>query len=425
MTHPFPNAREQRLEDLDFTKIVRPGDTVMWSQGTGEPTLLLRRLMEQRHAIGPFSIFLGGSYSDTIRPEHGDVVSMTGVGAVGTNRTLCDAGLMKVVPCHLSALPRYLETGLIKIDVLLMQFGPEDADGKPSPGAVNAYAQYALPRCRVAIAEINAIAPRTRGPAVDPERFASFVRTESPVIDLPAPKPAAVELAVARNVAEFVADGDIVQAGIGTIPNALLAILGERRRMGYHAGIAGDALVPLIETGAIDNSTKSNYRGVSVTGALAGTKRLYDFASDNPDIVLAPVAYTHMQETLRSLVNLVAINSAVEVDLLGQANSEMAGRRYVGTVGGQLDFVRGALAAEGGRSIICLSSRTAKGQPRIVPIIKSGIVTLPGSDADYIVTEHGAAHLRGQPLAERTRRMIAIAHPDDREGLARYAREAY
>ncbi|WOS65497.1 acetyl-CoA hydrolase/transferase family protein [Sinorhizobium fredii] len=425
MRKPFPNADEIRLDHIDFTRIVQPGDTVMWSQGTGEPTLLLRKLMEQRHAIGPFSIFLGGSYTDTIRPEHGDIVSMSGLGAVGTNRALCDAGLMKVIPCHLSALPHYLATGVVKIDVLLMQFGPEDVQGRPSPGAVNAYAQYALPQCRVAIAEINAAAPRTRGVDMDLGGFTSYVRTETPVIELPAAKPSAIDLAVARKVADFVDDGDIVQVGIGTIPNALLAMLGDRRRLGYHAGISGDALVPLMESGAVDNSTKTAYRGISVTGALAGTARLYDFAADNAALLLAPVAYTHAHETLRAFANLMSVNSAVEVDLLGQANSEMAGCRYVGTVGGQLDFVRGALASEGGRSIICLPSRTPKGQPRIVPAIRSGVVTLPGSDADYVVTEHGVAQLRGQPLAERMKRMIAIAHPDDREGLERHVREAY
>ena len=425
MARPFPNARELRLEDLDFSRIVRRGDTVMWSQGAGEPTMLLHRLMEQRHAIGPFSVFLGGSYTDTIRPEHGDIVSAMGLGAVGTNRVLCDAGLMEVIPCHLSALPGYLETGLIRVDVLLMQFGPEDANGVPSPGAVNAYAQYALARCRVAIAEINAAAPLTHGGEMERKHFTTYVRTDRPVIELPAAKPSATDLDVARNAAGFVQDGDVIQVGIGTIPNALLAMLGDRRRMGYHAGIAGDALVPLIESGAVDNSTKRDYRGISVTGALAGTARLYDFASGNPDLFLAPVAYTHAHETLRSLNNLVAINSAVEVDLIGQANSEIAGRRYVGTVGGQLDFVRGALASRGGRSIICLSSRTARGVPRIVPKIQSAVVTLPGSDADYVVTEFGTAQLRGQCLAERARRMIAIAHPDDREDLARHVRDSY
>ena len=185
----------------------------------------------------------------------------------------------------------------------------------------------------------------------------------------------------------------------------------------------GDAVVPLICAGVIDNSRKSQDTGLTVTGALAGSAGLYRFADGNRDLRVEPVHYTHALPTLAGLHNLVAVNSAIEVDLTGQAGSEIAGRRYLGTIGGQVDFVRGALAAPGGRSMICLPSRAGSGQPRIVARLSSAVATVGRAEADLVVTEWGSAALRGLPVRERARRMIALAHPDDREALERAAAE--
>jgi acyl-CoA hydrolase len=178
--------------------------------------------------------------------------------------------------------------------------------------------------------------------------------------------------------------------------------------------VVGDAVVDLIDTGAVTDI---------VTGALVGTQRLFDFAHDERRLHVEPVEHTHDHATLRALPGFTAVNSALEVDLTGQVGAEIAGAAYVGTIGGQVDFVRGALAAHDGRSIIALPSRTRTGRARIVPGIPSGIVTTGRADADVIVTEHGTAHLRGRPIPDRVRRMIAIAHPDDREELNRQAHE--
>lgn len=418
-----PAPREIDPTDIDFTRIVRRGDTVMWSQGAAEPIALIRRLMAQRHDIGPFNVFLGGSYSAAVLPEHTDIVTVLGMGAVGSNRDLCRAGKMHVIPCHLSQLPGLLSSGTIGIDVVLMQFSRRDSEGRHSVGAANGYVQYARKGARVAIAEINETAPRTRSSRwLDPSGFDVIVRSGEQIVEVTPLKPSESDVAIANRIADFVVDGSVLQVGIGSVPSALLAAVGDRRRLGMHTGIIGDAVVPLINSGAIDNSTKAFDRGKTVTGALAGSRQLYCFADGNPDLLVEPVDQTHTLSRLAALKRLVSVNSAVEVDLTGQVSSEVAGGIYVGTIGGQLDFVRGALAAEGGRSIIGLPARTRKGESRIVARMEPGVVTVPRADADLIVTEFGVAELRGQTIAQRVRRMIAIAHPDDRARLEEAAR---
>jgi acyl-CoA hydrolase len=420
----FSSLREIDAADIDFTRIIRPGDTVTWSQGIAEPTALIRTLMAQRHAIGPFNVFLGGSYSATVLPEHTDLVTVFGMGAVGSNRALCRAGKMNVIPCHLSQLPALLASGAIRVDVVLMQISEPDSAGLHSYGAANSYAQHALGRARVRVAAINEWAPRTQSRR-RPELagYDIVVRDMEPLVELPSPEPDAADRAIAENIARFIGDGAILQVGIGTVPNALLAAVGDRRRLGLHSGVVGDAVIPLIESGALDNSTKSVDRGRTVTNALAGTRQLCELADENPDLLVEPVDYTHNLSILAGLKGLVSVNSAVEVDLAGQVGSEVVGRHYLGTIGGQLDFVRGALSADGGRSVIGLPTRTAKGESRIVVRIDSAVVTVPRSDADIIVTEFGVAEMRGKSIAERVKAMIAIAHPDDRDSLTEGARK--
>ena len=412
------------ITQIDFSQIVRPGDTVMWTQGAGEPLGLLRPMLEQRHRIGPFRVFVGAGYAETVRLEHTDVVTVLGMGAVGSNRALCQDGKMHIVPCHLSDLPGLLTSGRLKVDVVLMQVSAPDRHGRHSVGGINGYVQYALAQARVALAEINNAAPWTHSSTeVDMARFDFAIQSNRALITVQDKAPSVTDQAIGRNIARFIDDGAMLQLGIGTVPRAVLAQIGDRRRLGLHAGVIGDAVLDLIDSGALDNSARLDYPGKSVAGALIGSQRLYDFAHENPALLIEPVTYTHSIETLRALPGMVAINSAIEVDLTGQVGSEVAGQHYAGTIGGQVDFVRGALASPGGRSIIGLPARTGKGMARIVPTLKSGIVTVPRADADVVVTEFGVAELRGKTIAERVQAMIGLAHPDDREGLARDARD--
>jgi len=222
---------------------------------------------------------------------------------------------------------------------------------------------------------------------------------------------------VAAQVAALVPDGAVIQTGVGAIPAAVMAALAGHRDLGYHSGSAPDGLADLVEAGVITNARKERDRGVSVTGILLGSQRLMRWADRNPLLRMAGPEESHAVRVIAGLSRFHAINSALEVDLTGQIGAEVAGGRHLGAVGGQVDFARAARWSEGGRSIVALPSVTPRGESRIVP--RAGIVTCARSDADTVVTEHGAAELRGCDLDERARRMIAIAAPDHREALAR------
>jgi acyl-CoA hydrolase len=248
------------------------------------------------------------------------------------------------------------------------------------------------------------------------------VPTSRPLVEIP-PRPVDErDRSIARHIAGYVHDGATLQVGLGTIPNALFEQLQQHRDLGLHTGVVGDGVIELIERGVITNAAKAIDTGLSVVGGLMGTRRLYDHAHRNASMRVEPVSYTHDPNVLACIRQFTAINSALEVDLTGQVNAEVAAGSYVGTIGGQTDFVRAAFACDGGRSVIGLPARTDGGRPRIVARIESGVVTTARADADVVVTEYGAAELRGQPISERVRRLVAIAHPDDRDALARAAR---
>jgi acyl-CoA hydrolase len=233
-----------------------------------------------------------------------------------------------------------------------------------------------------------------------------------------------VERACARHAGSYIQDGTVLQVGIGGIPDAIMQSIGDRKDLGLHSGMVGDAFVDLVQSGALTNARKSIDRGVSVAGLLIGTRRLYEFADRNASLMMRESTYTHGEAVLSCIDNLVSINSAIEVDLTGQVNAEVAGASYVGGTGGQVDFVRAGHRSRGGRSIIAFAS-AAKGEISRICTRLSGPVTTARSDVDVIVTEYGAADLRAQPLRERARRLIAIAHPKFRESLEREAHELF
>jgi acyl-CoA hydrolase len=417
--------REIGLDQLDFAEIVRPGDQVMWTQGAGEPIEIVTALLEQRHSIGRFSVLLGASYVDLVRPEHSDVISFRSLGAVGTTRKLVAAGVADILPCHLSEVAMLFETGRLRADVVIVQLAEHPRTGELSFSSVNGYVSSAIKHARVVITEVNDKAPFTTSRfACERDDIDIVIRTSRDLVETPRRAPSTSDTQVADHVLEMIPDGATVQLGIGGIPQAVTEGLAARRDLSIHTGVIGDNVVDLIESGAVTNATKPFDQGITVTGGLIGTKRLFDFAHDNPALAVEPVSYTHSQRVLTQLPQLVAINSALEVDLSGQVGSEVAGSTYVGTIGGQLDFVRGGLASPGGRSIIALGSRTSSGRSRIVANLSSGVVTVPRADADVVITEWGIAELRGRSLSERVRALIAVAAPESRDDLERQAASA-
>jgi acetyl-CoA hydrolase len=414
-------AKEIDLDALELAGIIRPGDGVMWGQGSAEPLPLTRALMAQRHAIGNVSVFLGVSFSDTLKEEHADCIRFSAYCGTGGNRVLAKAGKLDILPCHYSQLPGLIASGQLKVDVLLLQLAPANERGELSLSIAHEYLIPALATARVVIAEVNERAPWTCGERPLLEADIDFiVRSARAPLELVHPPAGAAELAVARNVAALIGDGATLQFGLGALPDAILAQLVDRRDLGVHSGAIGDPVADLVQAGVITNARKSIDRGVTVAGVMFGSKRLHDFAHNNRQIQFRSCAYTHGAGVLAQIENFVALNSAVEVDLSGQINAEVAAGVYVGAVGGAVDFLRGAQRSKGGLPIVALPS-TAGRHSRIVARL-NGPVSTPRSDAGIIVTEYGVADLRGAGLAERARRMIAIAHPDEREKLERESR---
>jgi len=418
-------AREIQLEDLDLGSIIRRDEQIVWGQGAGEPATLVEKLLEQRDRIGHANVFLAGVRSRrTLKPEHADALSFTSFGAMGNLGSLARAGRLRVLPAHLSQVTSYFEQGLIRADAVFVHLSTPDESGEYSFGIANDFQQAAIARARVVFAEVNDQLPWTYCDGrIDPARIDYVVRTSRPPVQVKPQAVGAIEERIARHVANYIDDGTTIQIGVGGIPDAVLAIIGDRRDLGFHSGLINDRVADLMEAGVVTNARKPIDTGITAAALLVGTDRLYRFAHRNRAIRLYTYMHTHRAEILSRLGKFVAINSAIEVDLTGQVNAEVASGEYIGGTGGQGDFVRGAQMASAGRSIIALPA-TARDDTisRIVPHLADGIVTTPRSDADLIVTEFGAAELRGQTLAERARRMAAISHPRFRASLEEAAR---
>jgi len=420
-------AIELDAECPDLAPILRAGDMVVWGQGTSEPLTLSNAVVSQRADIGPLRVFLGAAFSETVRPEHADLLSITSYGAIGTNARLAKADVLEIIPCPYSRIPDLFADGALRCDVALLQLSDANADGRYSLGVANDYMIDAARSARVVIAEINEQAPWTYdGNALEGVRLDYVVHTSRPLLEVGRTATGPIEQRIGQNVAACIPDGAILQTGIGAIPDAVLASLHRHRDLGVHSGMIGDSMLDLIEAGAVSNRTKPVDYGVSVTGVLFGSRRLYRYANCNPEIALRSARYTHDPATLAHFKAFFAINSALEVDLTGQVNAETSAGGYTGAVGGQPDFVAAALASPNGRSIIALPS-TAKSNTvsRIVPRLAGGIVTTPRCSADLVVTEWGVAELAGRSMRERVRQMIGIAHPDFQEALERAAANSF
>ena len=403
-------------ETLDLRAYVRPGDAVVSGQACGEPVALLEALIAQRHDLGGVSLFTASSFSGVLKPEHTDAIRVSSMGALGSLRALAAKGVLGIVPCHVGQIGNMVKRGEIACDVALIQVSPADADGNHSMGLIGDHIGALVDCARVVIAEVNHRVPRVFGERTIPSTEIDVaVEVDRIPVVLPTIQASATDKAIAGFVANFVEDGAILQVGIGAVPDAIMQLIGDRKDLGIHSGMIGDSAVDLIENGVVTNATHGRWRGVSVAGALLGTERLYRFAHENPALLLCGSATTHDEAVLSGLNRLVSINSAIEVDLTGQVNAESAGSAYLGGTGGQVDYVRGASRSPDGRSIIALPSM-AKGLSRIVSRL-AGPVTTARSEVDVVVTEYGAAELKGRDLRARACALIAIAHPDVRANL--------
>ena len=407
-------------EIIDLTRYIRPGDTICWSHAGAEPSSVIAQLLDQRHALGGVQVLLTGvSYGGALAPEHADAIRFRGIGGLGTHRALTEAGALDVLPCRFSDLPQLINDGLVQVDVMIVATSPADADGRVSLGPTVAVSHDLLDHARVTIAEVNPNIPYVLGDTLVPlDTFDAVIRSDRQPVTVPAPSPPGERAnRICATIAELIPDGATLQLGIGSIATALPAHLRDHRGLGVHSAILTDGLMDLIRSGIADGSRKERDPGIAVGGELIGSAELYRFADNNPQLALHRTSRLLAAETLETFDRLVSVNSALQVDLTGQVNAEMMGSVHVGAVGGSVDFVRAAARARHGRSIIALPS-TAGGLSRIVPQLDGGVVTTARCEVDTVVTEFGRAELRGRPVSERAKALIAIAHPDHRKTLA-------
>jgi acetyl-CoA hydrolase len=402
---------------IDLRTYVRPGDTIVWGQACAEPLTLTRALAEQAPSLGGVRCFLGLG-ADGGTPLAGiDGLGFAAYGGGGTTRRIDAASSLEVLTARYSDLPRVFGSRAFPVDVAFVQVTPGARPDFYHFALAAEYLVAAAHAARVVIAEVNHAAPHTPdAPVLRADEITARVDAQYRPAQVPGAPASEIDTAIAAQVAAIVEDGATLQMGIGSLPEAIVRDLAGHRDLGVHSGAIGDAMADLIEAGVITNARKTRDPGVSVGGVLIGTDRLFGLAHRNPAIALRDTRYTHDPAILATLPKLTTINAAIEVDLTGQVNTEVAGGRYVGAAGGSLDFARGAGLAPGGVPITAL--RSTAGRRSTIVADLGGPVAIPRSEVGWVLTEYGAVDLRGLTLSQRREQLIGIAHPDHREALA-------
>jgi 4-hydroxybutyrate CoA-transferase len=322
------------------------------------------------------------------------------------------------IPIFLSDIPHLFYNKKIELDVALVQLTPPDSHGMCSLGPSVDVSIAALNTAKKIIAQINPKLPRTFGEQIHYSKITKAVFHEAPLFECPAETNSSVELSIGKNIAELIEDGSTLQLGIGAIPNAVLSMLRNHKDLGIHTEMFSDGIISLYESGAISGKYKKKHPRKIVSSFVLGSKKIYDFIDNNTEVILLDCSYTNNPNIIAQNPKVVAVNSAIEIDLTGQVCSDSIGSRIYSGVGGQMDFIRGAALSLGGKPIIAIPSKTSKGESKIVPFLRPGAgVVTTRAHVHYVVTEYGVAYLHGLTLEERARALIAIAAPEFRESL--------
>ncbi len=407
----------------DIAALIPAGARVFVHGAAATPTPLVDALVARRDldAVRLYHLHTGGpaSFAD---PEVSSRIRSVSFFVGPHLRSAVAEGRADFMPVFLSDIPELFASRAIPLDVALVQLAPPDRHGLCSLGTSVDAARAAVDHARIVLAEINDQMPRTHGnTAVPLSRVHAFVRTNRPLHASPPPQPTEVDREIGERVANLVEDGATLQAGIGAIPDAVLARLGNRLELGVHTEMFSDGMIALIENGVVTNRNKSVHPGRSVTSFVSGTQRLFDLVNDNPSIEFHGCDRTNDTGLIRKLDKVTAINSAIEIDLSGQVCADSIGSTIYSGIGGQMDFLRGAALSRGGKPIIALPSTAAGGKvSRISAQLKpgAGVVTTRGH-VHWVVTEYGARNLHGLTLRERGEALISLAHPDVRGELRR------
>ena len=423
------NKPHRKVSAPEAIGVIKPGDMVFIEGTCGEPRTLVDALVEDKERLKGTHLLDSRVIPGSPYASLTDFFHIITMHVNPDLRKGVEDGTIDFLPVSLTQTPS-LFTTTVPLDVALVHVSPPDEQGYCSFGAVPGFNRDAALAARTAIAQVNDQMPFTYGDTlIHVSQLDYLVEVSRPVQPWPDPKIGPEEKAVAAVVSERIADGDTLCIGVGAIPEALVKTLNNRRHLGLHTGMISDSTVDLMESGVVTNERKAIDRGKTVSGAAAGTEKLFRFIHKNPQVELHPYTYTHDANIIRQFDNFITIVSAIEVDLGGQVNAETIKGIQISAVGGQAEWLRGAAAAPGGRSIIAFTS-TIQGKTsrnsRIIPRLQEGTITsVPRYDVDCIATEYGIAELKGKTLAQRARALISIAHPDFRDELEKARRGVY
>jgi len=403
-------------------KAVKSGDRVVFAHACGEPLELVDALVARAPELRDVEIvhMVAMGKGEYARPEYAESFFHNSVFVGASTRDAIHNGRGDYVPTHFHEIPGLFTGGYLPPDVVLAQVSPPDKHGWCSFGISVDYTKPAASVAETVIALVNPNMPRTHGDAfIHVSDIGIAVESEAPIIELPPPRIGPVEEAIGKNVAGLVDDGACLQLGIGGIPDAVLLFLHDKNDLGIHTEMFSEGVVDLYNEGVVTNRRKNIHRDKMTATFLMGTRRLYDFVDDNPMVNMFPVSYTNDPYVIGQIDNVVAINSAIQVDLMGQVVADTMGPMQFTGIGGQVDFVRGAARSKGGKAIIALPSTAKKGTvSRIVAKMADGAaVTTMRADVDYVVTEHGVAHLKGKALRARAFALLDIAEPAFRDQI--------
>lgn len=410
-------------------KVVRSGDSLLWPCVVGAPELLIQALVKRAPELRDVRIthMYTEGYADYVLPEYAESFHLNSFFVGGNVRKATQQGYADYIPCSLSDSARIIRDGIQPVDVLLLTVSEPDEEGYVSLGTSVDCMIAAIEKAKYIIAQVNKHMPMCYGDARFPaSKINAFVRHDVPLLEAEFPPLTEQDVAIGKHVAALVPDGATLQIGIGSIPNAVLTQLGNHKHLGIHSEMFSDGVLPLIEQGVIDGSCKKIDIGKHVATFLKGTQKLYDYVHKNPDVLMQDVAYTNNAAIIAQNPKVVGINSAIQIDLTGQVCADSIGTKIFSGSGGQLDFMLGAAASEGGVPIVALPSITAKGVSKIVPTLAEGAgVVTPRGIVHWVVTEFGAVNLFGKPMQERARLLTSIAHPTVREELERASHERF
>jgi acyl-CoA hydrolase/GNAT superfamily N-acetyltransferase len=420
--------RDRLTTPSEALRLVRRGCSVFIGSGAAVPRLLVAELAAMSNDLANVRLIhsLTLALTPYMESEFGDLFRHDALFIGPEVRDAVCQGRADYTPVFLSEVPTLFASKGIHLDVALIQVSPPDDAGRCSYGVSVDVVKPAAESARHVVAEVNPRMPRTLGDSfIHVDQISAMVENDSPLPELASPTPDEVSLKIGRNVASLVEDGDTIQLGISKIARSIAPFLESRQDLGVHTELVSDWVIDLMRSGVVTNRRKTLDRGKVVTSFCLGTRALYDFVDNNRDFRFCPCDYTNDPSIISQQENMVAINSALEIDLTGQVCSDSLGQVFYSGLGGQVDFIRGAARAEGGKPIIAMPSTAAGGVvSRIVPALSRGAgVMITRGDVYYVVTEYGVAYLHGKNVRERVLALISIAHPKFREQLLEEAKD--